>query len=100
MHGVGYAPTLVEIVARTDVTVNDLDGFGLLTLHHRDLLRRQLIQGVHQLVDLAVGCVDLALQHRLDVRHRFRGQPRSLSTSQPSALNSGLMNSTRASVSL
>ena len=36
--------------------------------YHRDLLVRQLIQLIHQRVDLFVRRLDLALEHRLDVR--------------------------------
>ena len=42
-----------------------------ISLHHRDLRLRQPIQLVHQLVDLLVRGLDLALEHGLDVRRLF-----------------------------
>ena len=47
-----------------------------VTLHHRDLLRRQLVQLIHQPIDQVIGELDPPLERDFLVRDLLRSQPR------------------------
>ncbi len=46
-----------------------------VALHHLDLLRRQLVQLIHQQINLPIRHLDPPLERGLLVRHPLRGQP-------------------------